>query len=316
MPATPHRALPFPAGADVPDVPLWLQALGVALDFDMFVITDAVRPAAGTLSRVHRNPATGAWSLDTGAAWVDLPIGGPYLPIAGGALTGDLDLGGHHLVGAIRDEHRDKVTTVGAAGAARTLDAAVSPIHDVLLDQNVTFTFSGVDGDFLTLILRQPAAVKTVAWPATVDWADGLAPEQSALEVIVYRFVRINGRWLGLVFGNTPPWIAVGGGGGAPAFQNAWVNQGGNFQTVRFRKLRADIVELEGCMKTGASGAIAFTLPVGYRPSLWSNRLAFATGGAAVVTILNDGTVTPANLTAGTNVSSNVDFGHMLIAIG
>lgn len=305
MSTTPQRALPFPAGADVPDVPLWLEALADAIDFDLHVITDAIRPAAGTLSRVHRDPATGAWSLDTGAGWVDLPTGGPWLPSAGGALTGDLDLGGHHLIGAIRDEHRDKVTTVAAAGAARTLDAAVSPLHDILLDQNVTFTFSGVDGDQLTLILRQPAAVKTVAWPATVDWADGLAPEQSALEVVVYRFVRIAGRWLGLTFGNTPPWISVGAGG-APAFQNAWANLAGNFQLVRFRKIDADHVELDGSAHSGASGTVAFTLPVGYRPQLWQNKIIWASGGSGVCTVKNDGTVALANGSGNVNVSADL----------
>lgn len=195
--ATAHRALPYPQGIDVPDVPHWLQVLAEALDFDLFGITDAVRPAAGTAFRVHRDPATGAVSLDTGAAWVTIPTGGPFLPLTGGALSGALDLTAHELSGAIVVEERSKVTTVAAAGAARTLDAAVSPVHDVTLDQNVTFTLSGVDGDRLVLILRQPVALKTVAWPATVDWDTGLAPVQAASTAVVYRFVRVAGRWLG-----------------------------------------------------------------------------------------------------------------------
>lgn len=195
--ATPHRGLPVPAGADVPDVPLWMGALATALDFDLFVIETLPRPAAGTLGRVHHDPGTGAWSLDTGAAWVALPTGGPYLPTAGGALTGFLDLAGNELRSATLVENRQKVTTVAAAGANRNLDAGASPLYDVTLDQNVTFTFAGVDGDRLFLLLRQPAAVKTVAWPATLDWPGAVAPAQTANTAVFYMFTRVAGRWVG-----------------------------------------------------------------------------------------------------------------------
>lgn len=195
--ATAHRALPFPEGVDVPDVPLWLEALADALDFDLFVIDDDPRPAAGTLGRVHL--LAGVLSFDTGVAWLTLTLGGPYLPTAGGALTGDLDLGGNDLVGAVVNEDRQKITTVAAAGAARTLDAAVSPIFDVTLDQDVTFAFSGVDGDRFSLLLHQPGALKAVVWPATVDWEDGSAPTQTAATAVLYDFLRVNGRWRGIV---------------------------------------------------------------------------------------------------------------------
>lgn len=197
MTATARRALPYPEGADIPDVPLWLGALADALDFDMFVIDDDPRPAPGLFGRVHRLASTGAWSFDTGAAWAPIPTGGPYLLTAGGALTGDLDLGGNDLLGALVNEDLQKITTIAAAGAARTLDAAVSPLHDVTLDQNVTFTFAGVDGDKFSLLLRQPAALKTVAWPAALDWADGAVPTQAASTAVLYDFVRYAGRWVG-----------------------------------------------------------------------------------------------------------------------
>jgi len=61
-------------------------------------------------------------------------------------------------------------------------------------------------------------------------------------------------------------WIEVGSGGGAPAFQNSWDNL-----TVatpaRFRKTSSGLVTLDGIIDTGASGSVAFTLPVGYRPT-------------------------------------------------
>lgn len=207
--ASAHRALPVPEGSDVPDVPLYLGALADALDFDLFVVETMPRPAFGTLGRVHRDTGTGALSFDTGAAWLTLPTGGPFLAIAGGALTGALDLTGHELDGIVLVEDLAKVTTVAAAGANRGVDAAVSPIHDVTLDQNVTFGLSGVDGDRLVLIVRQPGAVKTVTWPATVDWDTGVAPIQVASTVRVYRFVRVAGRWVGTPGGPTDRALGV-----------------------------------------------------------------------------------------------------------
>lgn len=62
--------------------------------------------------------------------------------------------------------------------------------------------------------------------------------------------------------------LAVGGGGGAPAFAGVFANLGSNWQTLRiWRDLRND-VHVQGSV-TSASGAApisVFTLPAGYRP--------------------------------------------------
>lgn len=67
------------------------------------------------------------------------------------------------------------------------------------------------------------------------------------------------------------PWHTVGAVG-EPAFQNSWVNYGGGYQQVAFRKDPTGRVAIRGLATGGTAGAavpgsgVAFTLPVGYRP--------------------------------------------------
>lgn len=56
------------------------------------------------------------------------------------------------------------------------------------------------------------------------------------------------------------------GGGGEPAFQNSWENYGSPFAPARFRKDAEGYVHVNAFIRYGG-GIIAFTLPVGYRPS-------------------------------------------------
>lgn len=56
-----------------------------------------------------------------------------------------------------------------------------------------------------------------------------------------------------------------------PAFQNGWVNYGGSFATAAFYKDFLGIVHLKGLVKSGTIAAVAFVLPAGYRPVLYSH---------------------------------------------
>lgn len=53
---------------------------------------------------------------------------------------------------------------------------------------------------------------------------------------------------------------------GEPAFQNSWVNYGGADATAAFYKDPFGRVHMRGLVKSGTVPAVAFTLPVGYRP--------------------------------------------------
>ena len=65
----------------------------------------------------------------------------------------------------------------------------------------------------------------------------------------------------GYVGGGDAAWINVLGGVG---FTNSWVNLGTN--VARFRKLPSGLVIVEGQIKSGTNGLVAFTLPAGYQP--------------------------------------------------
>lgn len=103
----------------------------------------------------------------------------------------------------------EKVSTVAASGSTETLNLANGNIHDVTLDANCTFTFSGTTaskGCSFTLILRQDGTgSRTVTWPASVDWAGGAAPTLStpASSVDILTFFTINNgtTWFGALVG-------------------------------------------------------------------------------------------------------------------
>lgn len=87
------------------------------------------------------------------------------------------------------------------------------------------------------------------------------------------------------------------GGAGEPAFTNSWVNTDAN-RPARFRKYPDGRVRLSGVIQGGASGSIAFTLPVGYRPNAPTTSSVFAvvagaTGQTAQVAVYFDGRVIP-----------------------
>lgn len=84
---------------------------------------------------------------------------------------------------------------------------------------------------------------------------------------------------------------AVGGGAPAAAFLNSWVNYGGGFAAAKYYFDRDGSVVIEGSIKTGSSGTVAFTLPAGYRPS---TQMAFpvdANGSHGLVYVEPDGDV-------------------------
>jgi hypothetical protein len=110
--------------------------------------------------------------------------------------------------------------------------------------------------------------------------------------------------WVVAPSGGAPadPWHVIGGAG-EPVFQNSWSNYDPP-RPARFRKLPDGRVALGGVVKGGTAGSVAFTLPVGYRPT--GGRVGTtiaATQALGMVAINADGTVviyngTSANVTA------------------
>ena len=97
------------------------------------------------------------------------------------------------------------VNTVAAAGSTETLDGDDFNIHDVTLDENVTFTFttSAAVAQF-TLILRQDGSGgNSVTWPASVKWHSATAPTilttGSAVHVLEFLTVNTGTTWRGFL---------------------------------------------------------------------------------------------------------------------
>jgi hypothetical protein len=78
-----------------------------------------------------------------------------------------------------------------------------------------------------------------------------------------------------------------------PAFENSWVNEGIAGFDLAFKRVGA-FVEVRGNVKSGATGTVAFTLPVGYRPQEFTAQaltsVAFG-GDRSALRILSSGGV-------------------------
>lgn len=92
----------------------------------------------------------------------------------------------------------------------------------------------------------------------------------------------------------------------APVFQNGWIDYGAGYQTARYRKL-GDIVYIEGLIKSGTIGLVAFTLPAGLRPVLAQQFGGISNGAFGYIHVANAGTVTPVAGNAG-SVWINCNF--------
>lgn len=80
----------------------------------------------------------------------------------------------------------------------------------------------------------------------------------------------------------------------AVTFQNSWVNSGGGPQDVQYRRV-GDDVQARGHMKSGTTGATAFTFPTGFRPPALLTLPVLGSAAAAgyFLTINTNGTVVP-----------------------
>lgn len=91
-----------------------------------------------------------------------------------------------------------------------------------------------------------------------------------------------------------------------PAFQNSWVNYGGNHEDAGFYKDKFNRVWLSGSIKNGTVPAVAFTMPVGYRPNGLLNYSSIDGAGtpSARITVIASGQVT---IQTGNNAEIGLD---------
>ena len=117
------------------------------------------------------------------------------------AVTSDASLVTNFADGVVqRPEMKDYSETKAALAAAATVDIDVTTgnVFTLTPDQNTTFTFSnpsptGKSCSF-TLVWTQDSSDRTIAWPASVDWAGGSPPDvtSGAAKIDVYTFFTLD----------------------------------------------------------------------------------------------------------------------------
>ena len=164
----------------------------------------AVGTTAGTVAAGDDSRITGALSATTAASTYQ-PLDADLTAIAalsttsfGRSLLTLANAGALLAAGLV-------VNTVAAAGTTETLDGDDYNIHDITLDESVTFTFttSATVAQF-TLILRQDGSGgNSVTWPGSVKWHSATAPTilttASAVHVLEFLTVDAGTTWRGFL---------------------------------------------------------------------------------------------------------------------
>jgi hypothetical protein len=71
MPSTPHHAIPYPLGSEIPSGPAHLQTLALSIDDHVKDLTGllSARPAAGSAGRLYHATDNGLTYRDNGTTW-------------------------------------------------------------------------------------------------------------------------------------------------------------------------------------------------------------------------------------------------------
>ena len=90
-----------------------------------------------------------------------------------------------------------------AAGTDEDINWNDSNEHRVLLDENVTFTFSNPvhGGRYVVVLVQDGTGGNTVTWPASVIWAGGTAPvitaDANAVSLCTFMYDSNTSKYLG-----------------------------------------------------------------------------------------------------------------------
>lgn len=141
---------------------------------------------------------------------------------------------------------------------------------------------------------------------AAGDYVDVVAYHEAGANRDVGTTANGSSFWLQALPGESAPevWHAIGGTG-EPAFTNSWVNFGGTEQTAAFYKDR-ERVYLRGLIKSGTLNSVAFTLPVGYRPTATETFPIKVGGNAIGVCIITAAGAVSIYVLGGTNAEATL----------
>ena len=189
-------------------------------------------PSTGALTATTLTPTnalgtayggTGLTSLGSGVAtWLGTPssanlasavtdetgtgvlVFGTNPTLTGATLAGELACADNLVTRPTLKDYAIEGSAVGNTGATRTLDLTTANFFSATLDQACTFTFSNPagSGDFCGFVLALTnGGAFTITWPASVDWAGGVAPSLTVSGLDILVFVTYNGgtNWNGMV---------------------------------------------------------------------------------------------------------------------
>lgn len=124
--------------------------------------------------------------------------------LTGATLAGELACADNLVTRPVLKDYAIEGSAVGNTGATRTLDLNDANFFSATLDQACTFTFSdpAASGDLCGFVLALTnGGAFTITWPASVNWAGGVAPDLtvSGLDILVFITYDAGTNWNGMV---------------------------------------------------------------------------------------------------------------------
>ena len=141
---------------------------------------DAVKLADGSVTNTELQYINSLSSNAQTQITSTTTVASAALPKAGGTMSGETIFADQLVT---RPTIKDYSETKTALTAAATVDIDLEDgnVFTLTADQNTTFTFSNPSPTgkscAFTLIWTQDSSDRTIAWPASVDWAGGSAPD-------------------------------------------------------------------------------------------------------------------------------------------
>lgn len=154
------------------------------------------------------DPSTDGKSLVTAADFAAMVTLLGVLSLAGGTMTGELNLADQLLTRPKLKDYGETVNAIGATGGGtQDFDMTLGNVHSATVNASAnTFTFSnpsatGIACSF-TLILTNGGS-QTVNWPASVRWPGNIEPTLTTSGVDILTFLTVDGgtTWYGFTAG-------------------------------------------------------------------------------------------------------------------
>jgi hypothetical protein len=158
----------------------------------------AVQSSGWILSDADALTAGGTLDMDGNALTVDAV-----------ALSGVVS-GNDQEMNRVKLKDYSETTVIANTGATYTIDLESGNVFNLTLTGNCTYTFSnppasGSAGAFTLIQNQDGTGSRTVAWPASVEWAGGSAPTitSTASSTDVFTFITTDGgtTWYGFTGG-------------------------------------------------------------------------------------------------------------------